>query len=307
MENSHQHDRAATLAGMELVMGKLPAGSGEEPPELRIVSSRGTDAVELQEVAYRAEGEDWVTAYLLRPSRAETVAPGVLCLHQTTKVGKAEPAGVAGLENLHYALELAERGYVCLAPDYPGFGGYAPDTCELGYVSTTMKGIFNHMRGIDLLQSLPEVDSARIGCIGHSLGGHNTLFVAAFDRRIAVSVTSCGFTSFAKYKGGDLTAWAQQKYMPRIRERYGCDPKRMPFDFSDVLRAIAPRAVFVNAPLGDDNFEQSGVHDCLDTAIETFSSAGSADRLRGMFPDCGHDFPAEARAAAYGFIDEVLG
>ena len=42
-----------------------------------------------------------------------------------------------------------------------------------------MKGIWNHMRAVDLLQSLDEVDNDRIGCIGHSLGGHNTLYVGA--------------------------------------------------------------------------------------------------------------------------------
>ena len=29
--------------------------------------------------------------------------------------------------------------------------------------------------------ALPEVDAERIGCIGHSLGGHNTMFTAVFD------------------------------------------------------------------------------------------------------------------------------
>jgi cephalosporin-C deacetylase-like acetyl esterase len=47
-----------------------------------------------------------------------------------------------------------------------------------------MKGIVNHRRAVDVLQSLPYVDRQRIGAIGHSLGGHNTLFVAAFDERI---------------------------------------------------------------------------------------------------------------------------
>ena len=41
-----------------------------------------------------------------------------------------------------------------------------------------MKGIWNHMRAVDLLQSLPEVDPNRIGCIGHSLGGHLALSFA---------------------------------------------------------------------------------------------------------------------------------
>ena len=88
----------------------------------------------------------------------------MLCLHQTTKIGKGEPAGVGGNSNLHYAAELAARGYVTLAPDYPNFGDYSFDPYAHGYESATMKGIWNHMRAVDLLQSLSEVDPQRIGC-----------------------------------------------------------------------------------------------------------------------------------------------
>lgn len=60
------------------------------------------------------------------------------------------------------------------------------------------------MRAVDLLQSLSEVDAEHIGCIGHSLGEHNTVFVAVFDTRLKVMVFSCSFNSFFKYYGGDL-------------------------------------------------------------------------------------------------------
>ena len=56
-----------------------------------------------------------------------------------------------------------------------------------------MKGIVNHIRAVDLLQQRDEVDPRRIGVIGHSLGGHNAMFVAAFDERLAVIVSSCGW------------------------------------------------------------------------------------------------------------------
>src|SRR3954468_16186483 len=75
---------------------------------------------------------------------------------------------------------------------------------EHSYVSAAMKGIFNHQRAVDFLESTPEVDGKRIGAIGHSLGNHNTLFLGVFDERIRVIVTSCGFNSFEKYFGGDL-------------------------------------------------------------------------------------------------------
>src|SRR5262249_34342080 len=157
---------------------------------------------------FAVEKDDRVTAYLLIPKaspdrlRGEKY-PAMLCLHQTTAIGKGEPAGVGGLPNLRYALEMAERGYVTLAPDYPNFGDYKADAYAKGYASATMKGIWNHMRAVDLLQSIAEVDGERIGAIGHSLGGHNALFVAAFDPRIKAVVSSCGFNSFSKYFKGN--------------------------------------------------------------------------------------------------------
>jgi hypothetical protein len=150
------------------------------------------------------------------------------------------------------------------------------------------------------------VDGERLGCIGHSLGGHNTLFVAAFDERIKVAVTSCGFNSFFKYMGGNLTGWSHKGYMPRIAEVYGRDPRKMPFDFTEVLAAIAPRAVFINAPVGDSNFEISGVKDCLNAAAPVYALHNAASRLAAVHPNCGHDFPAEARQSAYEFIDGIL-
>src|SRR5213079_3127720 len=119
--------------------------------------------------------------------------------------------------NMHLAKELAERGFVVLAPDYPNFGDYRLDVYARGYASATMKGVWNHRRAVDLLQSLPEADTDHIGVIGHSLGGHNSLFVAAFDERIRCVVSCCGFCTFERYMGGKLKGWDQDVYMPRVR------------------------------------------------------------------------------------------
>jgi dienelactone hydrolase len=169
-----------------------------------------------------------------------------------------------------------------------------------------MKGIYNHSRAVDLLLSLPQVQAGRIGAIGHSLGGHNALFAGVFEPRLRAIVTSCGFNAFPKYKGGDLTGWSSAKYMPRIAELHGKDPKRMPFDFTEVLAALAPRAVFISAPTGDDNFEVSGVRDCLRAALPVYEIFDAARNLTAVHPDCGHDFPPEIREQAYRFLDESL-
>ena len=170
-----------------------------------------------------------------------------------------------------------------------------------------MKAIWNDLRAVDLLCSLREVDPTRIGVIGHSLGGHNSMFVAVFDKRIKAIVTSCGFTSFEKYMGGNLIGWSHKGYMPRIIEVYHHNPAEMPFDFTEVLAALAPRPVFINAPINDDNFEVSGVRDCVAAALPVYRTIfKAAHNLHVVYPPGGHDFPTPVREAAYKFLARAL-
>ena len=222
--------------------------------------------------------------------------------------GKDEPAGLSGQQTLHYAHQLAQRGYVCLAPDYPSFGEYdfdfgKPDDT---YASGSMKAVWNNVRAIDLLETLPQVDRDRIGCIGHSLGGHNALFTAVFDQRLRAVVTSCGFTAFDRYYGGDLRGWASTRDMPRIQQVYLNDPRRVPFDFHEVLAAIAPRALLVSATLHDDNFDVNGVREVMREVSKVYTLLKRDDKLKVLHPDAPHDFPDSARQAAYQWLDEQL-
>ena len=232
----------------------------------------------------------------------------MLCLHQTTDMGKDEPAGLGGRASLHYAHELAERGYVCLVPDYPSFGEYTYDFAKQGahHASGSIKAVWNNVRAVDLLESLPQVDAGRMGVIGHSLGGHNALFTAVFDSRLKAVLTSCGFTPFHHYYGGKVAGWTSDRYMPRIRTVYGNDAHRIPFDFYEVLGAIAPRGVFSNSPIRDDNFEIAGIRKAFAAAAPVFALHGVESRLVLKTPDSGHDFPEAERRAAYAWLDTVL-
>jgi dienelactone hydrolase len=299
--------REHILANMQLVMGPLPEASRKVPLDVQTVEEVELGALRRRKITFAVEEGDRLPAYLLLPLGVKGRAPAVLCLHQTTRIGKAEPAGLGGDRNLHYALELARRGYVALAPDYPNFGDYRFDPYQHGYASATMKGIWNHMRAVDLLRSLPQVDPNRIGCIGHSLGGHNALFLAAFDTRVRATVSSCGFNSFRKYYGGNLAGWSHRGYMPRIASVYGRDPRKVPFDFTEVLGVLAPRPLFVNAPLRDANFEVSGVKECIEAAGGVYDLFAAKAHLLAVHPDAGHDFPPAVRQAAYAFLDRALG
>ncbi len=304
-----QRRREHILAGMQIVMGPLPKPAQPVPLGLRQLEEQAFDGYVRKLIAYHTDSaEREVRAYLFVPTTEPgKKRPAMLCLHQTTGIGKGEPAGLGGNPNLHYALHLAQRGYVTLAPDYPSFGDYKYDfPKEHGYLSGTMKAVYENMRSVDLLQSLDVVDGERIGVIGHSLGGHNSMFTAAFDPRLKVIVSNCGFTRFHKYYGGKLKGWTSPRYMPLINDRYENNPDKVPFDFPEIVAAFAPRPFLASSPTGDSNFEVSGVRDTIAAAKPIYKLLGHEDHLQANYPECAHDFPPEVREVAYRFIDQHL-
>jgi hypothetical protein len=301
-------------ANLQRVMGPLPDVSKKAPLRVKVLSSDSIGKYQRQEILFSPDESDRVPAWLLIPHEAlnDCKTPAMLCLHQTIPIGKDEPIGLGGSESLHYAHELAERGYICIVPDYPSFGEYRYDFKAAGatYESGTMKAIWNNIRALDLLESLAQVDKSRIGAIGHSLGGHNSLFTAVFDDRIKAVISSCGFTPFHDYYRGNLKGWTSDRYMPRIRHDYQNDPDKVPFDFYEVVAALAPRGLYSNSPLYDSNFDVSGVRKVFEKANEVYSlfekTPTSSKTLRLETPSSQHDFPKLERINAYEWLDEVL-
>ncbi len=299
--------RAHILLGIQQAMGPLPDRSALPPLDVEITDRLQGPGFTRLTLSFAADQKDRVPCYLFLPTGLEgRRAPGILALHQTTPTGKGQPAGLADSENLHYALELAKRGYVVLAPDYPSFGDYRYDFNADSYTSGSMKGIFNHMRAVDLLQSRPEVDGTRIGAIGHSLGGHNAIFVGVFDPRIKVIISSCGWTPFHDYYGGKLGGWTSDRYVPSIRDQYQLDPDRVPFDMYEMVAALAPRAFFSNSPLHDSNFDVEGVRKVIAEVTPIYELLDAKDKLQVRYPDAEHTFPPQVRHEAYQFIDRIL-
>lgn len=311
----HGLRRHQILRQMEAVMGPLPGSQTRIPLDIQIEQVEDTDKYWRIKLSYAADdmpgqtgsqtGVDRVPAYLLVPHQQAAPLPAMLCLHPTNfELGKGQIIGLGGQPSRFYAHELAEAGYVCLAPDYPGFADYDYDFARTAerYQSGSMKAIWNNIRGLDLLETLPCVDRDAIGAIGHSLGGHNALFTAAFDQRIRCVVSSCGFNAFADYYGGNLKGWSSDRYMPRIADEFGMQPAQMPFDFPEVLAAIAPRPLFVNAPLQDSNFAVAGVRKCQESLQPLLQMLGAAEQTQFVYPDAEHDFPAEIRQQTYDWL-----
>lgn len=304
LEMGQQQDRFR--AGFEKLAGKLPGAEHRTPLDIEVQSIEQAASYWRLHVTFAGSENSRVPAWLLIPLAIEAPGKAMLCLHPTQfELGKSQICGLGGKPSRFYAHELAEQGFVCLAPDYPGFGEYACDFEPTdNFRSGTMRAIWDNIRAVDLLESLPCVDRDAIGAIGHSLGGHNALFTAMFDGRIRGVVTSCGFTAMPYYKGGDLTGWTSTRYMPTIAEYATAED--LPVDFPEILAAIAPAAVFVSAPIEDGNFAIAGVRRCQLAAQSVYDLLDKSDLIEFHYPDAGHDFPQPVRNEAYQWLETHL-
>jgi len=306
--------RAAILEGMQQVMGPLPGLEKRCPLDPQITEEVDCGDYVRRLISYASEPGSRVPAYLLIPKRALSGSgkfPAVLALHQTHEAGQKVVVGLGESPNDEYGVALAKRGFVVLAPPYTMLANYWPDVKALGYQSGTMKAIWDNLRGLDYLSTLPFVKTNGFGTIGHSLGGHNGVFTAAFDERIKVVVSSCGLDSFLDYAGGDPKVWkaergwCQQRYMPKLLD-YAGRLEAIPFDFQELIGALAPRACFINAPLGDTNFKWRSVDTIAQAARPVYELFGAPQNLRMEHPDCGHLFSGEMREKAYRLLEEHL-
>jgi lysophospholipase L1-like esterase/dienelactone hydrolase len=299
--------RRHIVASFERVAGRLPGESWRVPLDVKTIEERVVGGLRYRKVSFQSDPFDRVPAWLISPQDAlpsTEKRAAILCLHQTCAGGKDEPVGLAGAPNMHYGKELAERGYVVLAPDYPSFGEHKYDfSAHPEYASGTLKAVWDNLRGVDLLSSLDEVDAERIGVIGHSLGGHNAIFTALFEPRLKVVVSSCGYASLAK---DDVPSWTGPVYMPRIAGEFGNDARRVPWDFAELTAALAPRPFHTAAAQGDADFDVAGVREAVEGAAAVYDLLGAKESLTADYPAGPHDFPTAARLRAYELLDRVL-
>ena len=243
--------------------------------------------------------------YLPKSRPAGQRVAAMLALHQTSagKERSLRRRGGAGQSGLRQG---AGRARLCRPrPDYPSFGDYAVDFHKSRFASGSMMGVFNHMRGVDLLQAHEEVDPARIGVIGHSLGGHNAMLVGAFDQRLKVIVSSCGSTHSTITTAA---SWPAGSRIATCRGSATCTEWIPTACRSTFTRSWRHRAAtfFPTRRRGDYNFDVAGVKKA-DGERAIYALLGADDRLQIVYPDCSHDFPPAIRRQAYAFIDRILG
>jgi hypothetical protein len=252
-------------------------------------------------VRYEAEAGEPVEGYLLRPKGEGKKRPGVVVLHSTVDYTIRQPAGLEGPEDKHIALHLARRGYVTFCPrcflwQY-GRPGHLEDAVAWlrrrhPGVSGMAKMLFDAQRAVDLLTGLPDVDSRRLGAIGHSLGAKEVFYLAAFDRRIRAAVSSEGGI------GLSYSNWDAPWYLGDAIRRPG-----FPLDHGQVLSLVAPRAFLL---IGGESADGDWSWPYIDAALPVWKLTRAPESV-GLFNHRkGHEFPKEAQTRSYEWLDWFL-
>lgn len=156
-------------------------------------------------------------------------------------------------------------------------------------------------RGIDMLCSLPEVDSERIGMYGLSQGGMSALYQPALDTRLKASVCSAYFNNrFVKLIGPGhrgmtfLDATEEDKFFGDVIRCF-CDP--------DIVSLIAPRAFAVEAGEKDSSIDYEWSVRTFPQAREHYERLGIPERIEFIGHQFGH---VSITVRALDFLEEML-
>ena len=155
---------------------------------------------------------------------------------------------------------------------------------------------------MDYLQTLPELDSGRIGITGHSRCGKAALWAGATDERFAwVMPNNSGCCGAALLRGkhgenmASINAMMGYWFAPGFRSFVGRE-SQLPFDQHSVLALVAPRLLHVASGSTDFWADPMGEHRSTVLANEVYQLYGNP-KMDEAFPEV--NTPVEAGAIGY--------
>jgi len=218
------------------------------------------DGVIIEKLHYQSKPGLYVTANLYRPKDVKGPLPAVLymCGHSSNVKAGISYGNKAGYE--HHGMWYAKHGFVCLMVDTVQLGeiqGVHHGTHRLGrwwWLSRgyTPAGVeaWAGIRGLDYLETRPEVDKTKMGVTGRSGGGAYSWWVAALDERIQCAAPTAGITDLHTHVvDGVVSGHCDCMYMVNT---YG-------WDYDKVAALVAPRPLLIANTDKDTIFPIEGV------------------------------------------------
>lgn len=267
------------------------------PLEVKENGVEDRNGVRVHDISYQSPKGGRVSAYLVVPAEKRRKFAGTIFMHQRPGSRK---------NFLDEALSLAKVGAISLLIDAP-FSRAAESKREFDpavskpesdrdiYIQT----VIDLRRGVDLLLSRPDIDSKRIGFIGHSYGAHTGAVLAGVEKRVKAYVIMAGAPSLTEFlrtstvpaivrTRDSLTKEQQDNYFRTLAD---VDP-------INYIAYVAPSALFF----------QFGKSDSYPTEVEAELYAQKAsDPKLVRFYDAGHALNDEAKRDRAAWLSKQLG
>ena len=268
---------------------------GLDKPDLapKVLEETACDGYVRQRVRFTTFEHLDMLAYVLVPTDGKATHPAVVACHGhgygSREIVGLQPDGSVtrgdpGYQK-NFALSLVEKGFLVIAPEILGFGDrrlvedkdepLASSSCDrvssyLLMMGRTMAGmrVAETMRTIDYLESRPDVDASRIGCMGISGGGLVCSFTAAVDERIGVAVVS-GYAN---------------TFLDSVLAMEHCIDNFVPglvrhAEMPDLLSLIAPRPLLMESGTRDPIFPIKAFHQAHEQVRKAYALLGAEERL----------------------------
>jgi dienelactone hydrolase len=298
-------------------LGPLPKAVPLAP---ELLSAVREDGMTKQKLLLDTAPFTTVPAILLVPDhRPGEKLPAVVAIHGHGRHGKDPVAGSKSADHqadiqyyqYDYGYQMAQRGYVAIVPDMRPFGersdtapGERPingrDPCNVHFIKGALLGfnllaynLFDLMRCVDYLETLPYVDKTRIGALGLSGGGAHVMHLSALEPRIKATDIICALNSYRAW-GIGIDNFCGTQFLPGMF-KYG--------DHAELCGLIAPRPLLVELGAFDYGFPPDASAQAVKQLRRIYKAAGVPDRFEVDLAYRGHQFMANK---CFTFFDRWL-
>lgn len=292
-------------------LGGFPAPVPLRP---RVLSHEECDGYTRETLRFTSREGLVVFAYLLLPHDVPRPLPAILCLHghgpgcdPIVGLGAdGKPLSEPEYQN-EFAVQAVRHGYAVLAIEILGFGrrregtnhGYLGHSCPplagtALMLGQTMAGwrVYDAMRALDYLETRPEVDAKRLGAMGISGGGLNTLYLAAVDTRVRAAMVS-GFLNTFRDSIMSIDHCIDN-FVPGLL---------LDAEMSDIAGLVAPRALWCENGTRDPIFPVAAFRRALRDVKKIYGVLGAPDKCDGEVFDGEHKFHG---VGAWDFLEKHL-
>jgi cephalosporin-C deacetylase-like acetyl esterase len=215
---------------------------------------------------------------------ADAKLPAVIWLH-----GYSSSLGYSWVYHydVHPVLALAQAGYAVLAFDQSGYGSRQVEAAAF-YNKYPRWSQMGHMiedtrAAIDVLSKDAQVDPNRIYLFGYSMGANLALHTAVLDSRVKGVVSLNGFTPMRTDTGdwgtsGIARYFREHDLVPRMGAFDGHETQ-LPYDYDELIAALAPRPVYVLSPQFDRDATPADVKLAVEQAKKVYGLYNAADKV----------------------------